>query len=367
MREAARELRAHRGVVPDQVPGPHEQIEEVEASGAALEVLVSVAERSQLLAQAGGEIGVAAVEERLQLRLHRIAAGEDRRLLQVLREPLSAPPPVPQAPAAELVELRLEPIRVTGPHGLAPPQLRHPARDAHDRLRRPVVRTVGLLRQLADLRKPRDHLLEPCLPVERVPPPGAGEVAMLGKIPSRLPEQLARRRFPRAQLAPQQPAHPFRRIGDGPLEPGVERLIEQAVLLFAGGDLEDRIDARLDRPFPQEVGAEGVDGADGRRLQAFQRSGQAIALLGAGAAARRLQLGAQAQLHLAGGQVGEGQRKDPVERGPAAAHQGDDARHQLGRLPGAGGGLHDQRRVEIAPDAIAGGLVGERPHGIPRS
>ena len=274
---------------------------------------------------------------------------------------------MPQAPAAELVKLRFEPIEVADAHALAAPELRNPAPDAHDRLGCPVVRTLRSRGQLADLREARDDLLQPGLPVERVPAPGAREVAMFGEVPPRLPEQLARRRLPRAQLAPQQPAHPFRRIGDGPLEPGVERLIEQAVLLFAGGDLEDRIDARLDRPFPQEVGAEGVDGADGRRLQAFQRSGQAIALLGAGAAARRLQLGAQAQLHLAGGQVGEGQRKDPVERGPAAAHQGDDARHQLGRLPGAGGGLHDQRRVEIAPDAIAGGLVGERPHGIPRS
>jgi len=190
---------------------------------------------------------------------------------------------------------------------------------------------------------------------------------MLGKIPSRLPEQLARRRLARAHLAPQQPAHAFRRIGDGPLEPGVERLIEQAVLLFAGGDLEDGIDARLDRPLPQQVGAEGVDGADGRRLQPFQRSGQAIALLEGGAAARGLQLGAQAQLHLTGGQVGERHRKDPVERGPAASHQGDDARHQLGRLSGSSRGLNDQRRAEIAPDAIAGGLVRERPHGIPRS
>ena len=367
VREAPRELRAHRNVVADQVPGPHEQIEEVEAPGAALEVLVSVAERSQLFAEAGGEIGVAAIEECFQLRLQRIAAREDRRLVQVLREPLSAAPPVPQTPAAELMKLRLEPVRVAGADGLTPPQLRHPARDAHDRLRRPIVRTVGFLRQLADLRKPRDHLLEPSVPVERAPPPGAGKVAMLGKIPSRLPEQLARRRLARAHLAPQQPAHAFRRIGDGPLEPGVERLIEQAVLLFAGGDLEDGIDARLDRPLPQQVGAEGVDGADGRRLQPFQRSGQAIALLEGGAAARGLQLGAQAQLHLTGGQVGERHRKDPVERGPAASHQGDDARHQLGRLSGSSRGLHDQRRAEIAPDAIAGGLVRERPHGIPRS
>src|SRR2546422_1848074 len=171
--------------------------------GAALEVLVSVAERSQLLAQAGGEIGVAAIEERLQLRLRRLGAGEDRRLVQVLREPLSASSPVPQAPAAELVKLRFEAVQVAGAHALAAPELRHPAPDAHDRLRRPVVRTLRSRGQFADLREARDDLLQPGLTVERVPAPGAREVAMLGKVPPRLPEQLAWRRLPGAQLAPQ--------------------------------------------------------------------------------------------------------------------------------------------------------------------
>src|SRR5207245_11704570 len=168
---ACRHVRADSGVVTDEIPCRQEQVEEVEAPGAALQLLVRLAQRAKLLSQASSEVGVGAVEKSLQLGLDRVALREHRRLFQVPGEPLSAAAPVPETPATELVQLRLEPVGIARAQAFAAPQLGDPAGDAGDRLRRPVVRTLRPLRELTELCEARDLLLPTCLAVERFSPP----------------------------------------------------------------------------------------------------------------------------------------------------------------------------------------------------
>ncbi len=67
-----------------------------------------------------------------------------------------------------------------------------------------------------------------------------------------------------------------------------------------------------------------------------------------------LQVGAEAELHLAGGLLGEGDGDDAVEVGEAGAEDGDDAGDQHGGLAGAGGGLDEEGGAEVFADAAAG-------------
>ena len=365
--EAAGQLGANGGVVPHQVARAQEQVEEIQASRALLQGLIGLAERPQLLAQTGGDVRIAAVEEGLQLRLRCIPPGEDGGLLQVLREPLAATSPVPQPPPGKLVQLGLQPIGVARTDGLSAAKLGAPARDLRQGLHGPVVGALRFPGDLAHLGEEGHHLLQPRRPIERLAPPGAREVAVLGEIAPRLAQELARREIAGAHLAAQQPAHAHRRVRDGALEPGVESLVEEALLLLAGGHLEDRIHLRLHRPLAQQVGAEGMDGADRRCFQPLQGRGEPVALFRACSRPRHFQIRPKPELHLAGGEIGEGDRENAIERGAPAAHQGDDARHQLGGLAGARRGLDDEGGVEIAPDPLPGSGVGElRHHGIPR-
>ena len=226
-------------------------------------------------------------------------------------------------------------------------------------MRRPVVGTLRPLRELTELCEARDLLLQACLAIERFAPPRSREVAVLGEVAPGLPEQLAGRRISGAHLSPQEPAHALQRRGDHPLEPAVEGLVEEPILLFSCGHFEHRIDAGFHGPFPEEVGAEGMDGTDGSGLQPFQGGRQPVALFDGGRRARLLQLGSQAQLHFTRRQVGEGDGQDAIERGPAGADERDDPRHELGGLAGASGRLHHQGGAEIRLDALPRPGVGE--------
>ena len=69
--------------------------------------------------------------------------------------------------------------------------------------------------------------------------------------------------------------------------------------------------------------------------------------------ARALDLGAQPQLQLAGGLLGERHRDDAIELGAPARDHRDDPADQRGGLAGAGRGLDHQRGIEVVADAIA--------------
>ncbi len=130
--------------------------------------------------------------------------------------------------------------------------------------------------------------------------------------------------------------------------------------LRVGQDRERRIDARLDRPLAQEIGAEGVDGADVRFFEVMHGVVEERARGGVRRRlrARSLELFAQAQLQLAGGLFAERDRDDLADRGALVLDQRDDAADELGRLAGAGGGFDDERLVELRRDQLA--ILGPR-------
>ena len=69
---------------------------------------------------------------------------------------------------------------------------------------------------------------------------------------------------------------------------------------------------------------------------------------------------AQAELHLAGGLLGERDGDDAVERRRVPLRSTrEDALDQRGRLAGAGGGLDDERRVEVVAMRARARCVGE--------
>ena len=76
-----------------------------------------------------------------------------------------------------------------------------------------------------------------------------------------------------------------------------------------------------------------------------------------GVGAGALEAGAQAQLELAGGLLGEGHRDDAIDARAAVGQHVDDAADELARLAGAGRRLDDHRLVEGVADAVAGGLI----------
>ena len=77
-----------------------------------------------------------------------------------------------------------------------------------------------------------------------------------------------------------------------------------------------------------------------------------------GSLPRVLDFGAQPQLELSGGLLGEGHGDDSAKLGAPARQRRDDPVDQRGGLAGAGGGLDDERGVEVVADAVAHALVG---------
>ena len=146
--------------------------------------------------------------------------------------------------------------------------------------------------------------------------------------------------------------------GEAALDPTAKDAGEDAQGVGLREFLEDRIDARLHRAAAQQLRAEGVDGADEGAVQAARRVGEALLDGGvefAGAAA--FQLVADAQFHVAGGGVREGDRHDGFHR-RAGGDDFDDAVHQRRGLARAGGGFHHPTAVEIGDGSHAASRSG---------
>ena len=114
-------------------------------------------------------------------------------------------------------------------------------------------------------------------------------------------------------------------LGHPRVEPGVPRVVEDALARDLGRDLEAGVEAGLERPLAQERAGEGVDGGDGRALEVVRGREQALALgFVLRVLDRFLDAVAQAQLQLARGLLGEGDGDDAVEgrRGRTARWRG---------------------------------------------
>ena len=142
------------------------------------------------------------------------------------------------------------------------------------------------------------------------------------------------------------------------LDPALKSSGEQARGLFLIDLGERRIDPCLDRSLAQDLGAQRVDGADNRFLEASDRArevGAPIAILGH--RARTVELLAQSQLELPGGLLGEGDRDHLVDPSAAGGKHLDQAFHQDRGLACAGGRLDQDASAQVGADALTGGVI----------
>src|SRR5262249_62038204 len=186
----------YRAVVAHELPRLQQQVEEIEAARARLQVLVCIDDGPELVAQARREFGSRPIDERLQRRLERIPALEELRLREAVgRAPEAGPSPVLRA--RELDELGLETVVVARPDRLPPPDLVGEARDLRQGLHEPVVR-VSRGGEAAE----RGHLVDesvdrPVAIEALLVAPWGGEGPPLDELPRRVPEALPRAPAPR--------------------------------------------------------------------------------------------------------------------------------------------------------------------------
>ena len=363
MGEALLELLAHPVAVAHHVPGPHQEVHEVEASGLGLELLVIFHHGPEVVAQLGGEARARPVEKDLEPLVERVAALPELLLGEIgrgSREPL--PPPVPEP--AEPDEPRFQPIGVGAVHRREALGLRHESGDLDERLRE-VVLGIAALGPGCQIGHLGHQILELGLAVEALQAsPRSREVAAIHQRAGRVSEQRPGALL--ARPAAEDPLHPGPGLGELALEPAVEGAVEELVGNVFRRHLELRIDPGLDRPLAQEIGAEGVDGPDPGLLEPGECIGQALALglrhgfVPAGA----LDLGSQPELHLARGDLGEGHRHHPVEPPLAGSQHGQDAPDELRGLSGPGRRLDDQRGVEVGGDPLACLVIGDRRRSL---
>jgi len=126
-----------------------------------------------------------------------------------------------------------------------------------------------------------------------------------------------------------------------------------------GDLLESRIHARLHGPLPQNLGAESVNGSDGRFFQRFESLLQALSLDRVRRGRTRLvQFLPQPDLQLTCRLMREGDGDNAIHRSQALGQHLHNARHQLGSLTGACRCFHDEALCERLADGPPGGGVG---------
>src|SRR5690606_34779248 len=197
-------------------------------------------------------------------------------------EPEAAPgvrPDLPVGPLATQVgELGLEPVVIARAQLLALVELGDEARDAHERAAEEVRLRAAERTERRQAPQRLDGLVDARVAIEALAPQRRVVIAAADQIAARRQELLARR----AALAPQDAAHALRRAREHELKPRRERAGDQLALLLVAEHVEGRIDAGLHRPLAQQIGAEGVDGADARGLELGERGLEALPLFVAG-------------------------------------------------------------------------------------
>ncbi len=346
------------GVGPEQVQGARQQVGEIERPRRFLQRLVPRRGACELLLEGCREIGISPPSKFLEIGDEPVARGEHRRPQDVPAVLVAAPLSRAGEPAipSQIDQARLPAVQVVLPERLLEPDLTAQATDAVRIDEQIVALRQWLLGQPRDLVQLVHQPIDFGGAIQRRPPPGMRELAGLG-------ERAAGRSQPvdravcvaagpgRRGGSPQGAPDALGRTVEGLLEPGVKRAGIQLVRLRLGQDDEQGIHAGFDRAFAEQLGAEAVDGVDVRLLQRGQRLLQPSrddSVGGVGAVF--LERLAQPELELAGGLFGERDGHDLHHRRAAAGQHPEDPLHELGGLPGACGGFHDERRVEIRGD-----------------
>ena len=358
MREAILQLGAHRRLVAHQVARDQQQIEEVEASGAALEIFVEADDRPQFVAQKRREIRARVVAKLFQPRAQLGAPAKDV-LARDLAKIAAVALPLPAPAAAQPNHHRFKRVVIAPAHRLQPRRFGHRPRDIIEALRQPVVGLAefGKLAERFDL---RDYRVDFGVARDRRMPPRRIEVAPVHQLERRLPRDRARPRARRQIAPPQQPPHPFAGMVEDFLEPSLERGVEHLARHVLGRDLEHRIDLRFHRPLAQQVGAERMNRPDARFFQLLERQIEARAPFAQrfGALPRALDFRAQPQLQLARRLLGERHRDDSRQLAAPRPDHRHDSIHQRRGLAGARRRLDYQRDVEVVANPIAHRLIG---------
>ncbi|MFN7977839.1 MAG: hypothetical protein U0P30_06855 [Vicinamibacterales bacterium] len=374
--EALLEIAAHVGVVAHEIACPDQQVEEVEGAGARLPLLVDLHGVAERLVHQRRQVGIRRVAELDQLVDQRVAGGEHLRVRDLPRELTIGATAVAQVAlvVGQRAEQRFPAVVVAQAAFTQRPDLVPCAPQRLDRPRQRIARVDGAHGGVAQRADAVEQVVDVGVAREAVGTgPRRGMVAPLEQLTAGALQAFDRRVavlvLPEAPRRgpPQRSPHALARVVELALQPVGERLAVEARGLVVGEHHERRIDARLHRPLAQQVGAEAVDRADVRFLEALHGLRQARRRVALGRRARVFELLAQAQLQLAGGLLGERHRDDLGDRGATGGHQPHDALHELGGLAGTGRGLDHQRAIERLADQGAIPGVGVPAHGILRS
>ncbi len=182
---------------------------------------------------------------------------------------VAAPSPVfAEAALEQLQKLRLQSVVIAAAHGLEPRRLVDEASNPGQRLSEPVL-AVAAIGELADGFEFGDQRVDFRLARKGFVMPPAIEITPFAELPRGAAQDRARAVASRLATA-QNPADGRFRIGQRRFEPSIEGASEQRAPLVLGGDLEQRIDACLDRPLVQQVGAKRMDRSDARLFEMRQ-------------------------------------------------------------------------------------------------
>ena len=373
--ESTRQFPANLRVVPEQASRPEEQVVEVEKARLRFCALVVVHQPAEVLPQEGGEVRIALPLERGEPGPEGVTplsgVGEAGwRAAAIRRDP-------------ELRERLLEPVQISSGAGFPRPDLPGEIRGGGERADQPVgFRARRVLRErpveLLEHEEGRarfalpaagliDQLQDRGLRIPGAPLPRRVEGSVVEEPQAGLVEDVERAHH-RVPAAAQQAADARSRSLELPVDEMAEDPVEEGPLLGVRQDPEVGVHPGLDGALPQDGGAKGVDGPDGRLLDLGERRFEARSRGCPFRAGRRafdpgLEALPDSEPQFTGGFLREGDRGDLPDPGGTRGHHFHHPVDNRRGLPRAGRRLHDQRGVVVPADALPGRGVRQYAHG----
>ena len=247
MAEAPLQLAANSGIVPDQIARLDEKIEEVEPSRLDLQGLVDCNRRQQGVMEKWSEIGVARLNEGVEISFGLVPEREDFIARSVSKGRSWGALPCPTLPASDSTKIRFESVIVAITDRLQAGCFADESRSFGQIPCEIVVRPRAPGRERSKRGQFGHSVVDRAISIERLAPPGRLKVTVLAK---RLhcTSQLFAWRLP-ARSTSKDATDALGWIGENSLKPILKSRIGDLVSFLLRGDFEERIDSRLDRPF----------------------------------------------------------------------------------------------------------------------
>ena len=285
-RELLLQVRADAGVGLDQVAGARQQIGEIERAAGRLQLLVAGRRAGQLLLQRRRQVGVGVPAKLLKIRKQLVPRREHlgARDVRAVLVAAALSRAREAAIAREIDEPRLPAVEIALAERLLEPNLPAQAAHAVGVDVQVVARKDGAGGEIGEAMERVHEAIDFRRAIERRPPPRPRIIAPLGQRAAGAAQPIdgtvgGRAREPgKAARSPQRPPQALGRILQRLLQPRVEGARVQPIRLRLGHDGEERVDARLDGPLPQEIRAEAVDRVDVRFLELRERLLQPLPL-----------------------------------------------------------------------------------------